>query len=323
MERTLDTARPSTTGTLLPATGRILVATDGTHDADGAVRVGLALARRDNVRADLFSVVEPLMRFTPDGLPVPGDADHLVEITRESCEAALLTQRDRTHPGIREWSFDVAIGPRVETIIANAGQRHASLILLGLGAHGVSARLLQRETALRVIRDASTPVLAVPSHAWGVPHTALAALDFTASSEHAARTALSLLGREGTLYLAHVTPRTQIPQGDPRTWEEFMRSGIAPKLVAVAHGLEIPPGVRVEYVLLHGEPAHELLAFAEERRIDMIAAGAHGRSALGRLMLGSVSTTLVRKAHCWVLVAPADRNAPHVADDTAAPNVWS
>ena len=323
MERTLDTARPSTTGTLLPATGRILIATDGTHDADGAVRVGLALARRDNVRADLFSVVEPLMRFTPDGLPVPGDADHLVEITRESCEAALLTQRDRTHPGIREWPFDVAIGPRVETIIANAGQRHASLILLGLGAHGVSARLLQRETALRVIRDASTPVLAVPSHAWGVPHTALAALDFTASSEHAARTALSLLGREGTLYLAHVTPRTQIPQGDPRTWEEFMRSGIAPKLVAVAHGLEIPPGVRVEYVLLHGEPAHELLAFAEERRIDMIAAGAHGRSAFGRLMLGSVSTTLVRKAHCWVLVAPADRNAPHVADDTAAPNVWS
>jgi nucleotide-binding universal stress UspA family protein len=254
---------------------------------------------------------------------LPGDADQLVDITRESRDAALLTQRDRTHPGIREWPFDVAIGPRVETIIANAERRHASLILLGIGAHGVSARLLQRETALRVIRAASTPVLALPSHAWGVPHTALAALDFTASSEHAARTALSLLGGEGTLYLAHVTPRTAIPQGDPRTWEEFMRAGIAPKLVAVARELEPPPGVRVEYVLLHGEPAHELLAFAEERRIDMIAAGAHGRSALGRLMLGSVSTTLVRKAHCWVLVAPADRNGPDTPDEAAAPNVWS
>jgi nucleotide-binding universal stress UspA family protein len=102
-----------------------------------------------------------------------------------------------------------------------------------------------------------------------------------------------------------------------------MRAGIAPKLVAVARELEPPPGVRVEYVLLHGEPAHELLAFAEERRIDMIAAGAHGRSALGRLMLGSVSTTLVRKAHCWVLVAPADRNGPDTPDEAAAPNVWS
>ena len=323
MERTFDTSCPSTTGTLLPATGRILVATDGTRDADGAVRVGLALARRDKIRTDLFSVVEPLTLFTPDGLPVPADADQLVDITRESRQAELLTQRDRTHPGIREWPFDVAIGPRVETIVANAEQRHASLILLGLGAHGVSARLMQRETALRVIRAASTPVLALPSHAWGVPHTALAALDFTASSEHAARTALSLLGGQGTLYLAHVTPRTSIPQGDPRTWEEFMRTGISPKLVAVARGLEIPPGVQVEYVLLHGEPAHELLAFADERRIDLIAVGAHGRSALGRLMLGSVSTTLVRTAHRWVLVAPADRNAPPVSDDAASPNVWS
>jgi nucleotide-binding universal stress UspA family protein len=323
MERTFDTTRPSTTGTLLPTTGRILVASDGTHDADGAVRVGLALARRDNIQADLFSVVEPLTLFTPDGVPLPADTDDLVDITRESREAALLAQRDRTHPAIREWPFDIAIGPRVETIVANAERRRASLVLLGLGAHGVSARLMQRETALRVIRAASIPVLALPSDAWGVPHTALAAVDFTASSEHAARTALSLLGREGTLYLAHVTPHTPIPQGDPRTWEEFMRTGITPKLVALARGLEIPPEVRVEYVLLHGEPAHELLAFAEERRIDMIATGAHGRSALGRFMLGSVSTTLVRKARCWVLVAPADRDAPQTLDDTAAPNVWS
>ena len=321
MERTLDTTGPSTTGTLLPTTGNILVATDGTHDADGAVRVGLALARRDNIRADLFSVVEPLTLYTPDGLPLPDDADNLVDITRESREAALLTQRDRTHPAIREWPYDIVVGRRVETIIATAEKRHASLVLLGLGAHGVSARLLQRETALRVIRAASTPVLALPSHAWGVPHTALAALDFTASSEHAARTALSLLGGEGTLYLAHVTPRTPIPQGDPRTWEEITRSGILPKLDAVARRLEVPPGVQIEYVLLHGEPAHELLAFADERRIDMIAAGAHGRSALGRLVLGSVSTTLLRTAHCWVLVAPADRKAPHVPD-AVAPNVW-
>jgi hypothetical protein len=40
-------------------------------------------------------------------------------------------------------------------------------------------------------------------------------------------------------------------------------------------------------------------------------------------MLGSVSTTLVRKAHCWVLVAPADRNGPDTPDEAAAPNVWS
>jgi nucleotide-binding universal stress UspA family protein len=60
----------------------------------------------------------------------------------------------------------------------------------------------------------------------------------------------------------------------------------------------------VEFVLLHGDPAAELLAFAEQLQVDMIAAGTHGRSALGRLMLGSVSTKLIRTASCAVLVAP-------------------
>ena len=95
---------------------QFLVATDGTHDADGAVRVGHALAQRDGVKADLLSVVEPPPFVDLDGMPIP-DADHLVEITRESREAALLTQRDRTHPGIQDWPFDVGIGPRVETIV--------------------------------------------------------------------------------------------------------------------------------------------------------------------------------------------------------------
>ena len=310
MTHTLDITNALPAVTDMPATGGIVVATDGTRDADGAVRVGLALGRRDGVRADLVSVVEPLTLFTPDGIPIPEDVDQLISITRESREAALLTQRDRTHPGFREWRFELDVGPRVETIIAKAEQRQASMILLGLGAHGVSARLLQRETALRVIRAASTPVLALPSHAWGVPHSALAAVDFTASSEDAARAALALLGGEGTLYLAHVTPRVPIPQGDPRSWEEIARGGILPKLDAVARRLAPPPGVRVEYVLLHGDPAPELLAFAEQRRIDMVAAGAHGRSALGRLVLGSVSTTLVRTAQCWVLVAPPSAEAP-------------
>ena len=296
-----DTARPSLSRA---NPGGLLIATDGTHDADGAVRVGLALARRDAMPMAMLSVVEPLTLYTPDGILLP-DADELTDITRESRDAALHMQRDRTHPGMRDWPFSIETGPRVETIVARAERTGASLILVGLGAHGVSARVMQRETALRIMRAAPVPVLALPEHAWGVPHTALAAVDFTASSERAAQAALGLLGREGTLYLAHVTPRIAIPQGDSRTWDEITQSGVFPKLEAVGRRLAPPPGVRIEYVLLHGEVAHELLAFGEERKIDLIATGAHGRSALGRLVLGSVSTAVVRAAHCWVLVAPS------------------
>jgi nucleotide-binding universal stress UspA family protein len=243
----------------------------------------------------------------------------LMAIARETREAALLTQRDRTHPGIKEWPFTVDVGERVDAILAHAVSRNASLILLGLGAHGVGARLRQRETALRVIRAAGKPVLAVPSDAWGVPHSVLAAIDFTASSELAAKAAVELLGGEGTLYLAHVTPRVPIPQGDPRTWGEITTTAVLPKLEAVGRRLDVPPGLHVEYVLLHGDPAHELNAFADERHVDLIAAGTHGRSALGRLVLGSVSTKLVRTATCGVLVAPPHPDAD-VSAEPAAPN---
>jgi len=283
--------------------GGLLVATDGTRDSDGAVRVGLALARRDGVKADVFSVVEAPPFVALDGTPVP-DLERLVEIAVEERGITLLAQRDRTHPGIHDWPYELVVGPRVETIVARARATGASFILLGLGAHGLGARLSQRETALRVIRAAGLPVLALPSDAWGVPHSALVAVDFTASSEHAARAALDLLGEDGTLYIAHVTPRLAIPQGDARSWDEIRNGAVTPKLEEVVQRLEPSPGVRIEYMHLHGDPAHELIAFAEETHVDLIAAGTHGRSALERVMLGSVSTKLVRTAKCWVLVAP-------------------
>ena len=148
-------------------------------------------------------------------------------------------------------------------------------------------------------------MLALPSDAWGVPHSAIVAVDFTASSEHAALTALSLLGHRGTLHLVHVLPRVVIPQGDPRPFDQVTGadSTIA-RLQALEQRLAPPPGVRVEHVILHGEPAHEVVAFAVQNKIDLVAAGTHGKSALERLVLGSVSTSLIRSAPCWVLVAP-------------------
>jgi nucleotide-binding universal stress UspA family protein len=281
----------------------LLVATDGEHDSDGSVRVGVALARRDGTRAELFSVVEPIIRFADDG--IAADAESLTSLTLESRDAALRAQRDRTHPGTRDWPFTLDTGDRVERIVETADARGASIIILGLGAHGIAARLAQRETAVRVMRSARVPVLAVPSDAWGVPHTALAAIDFTESSERAARAALALLGQEGKLYLAHVTPRIPIPQADSRQWDDVTQPTALPRLVAMAKRLAPPPGVEVEYVKLSGDPARELLAFANQYHIDLVAAGAHGKTALERIVLGSVSTTLVRTAHCWVLVAPA------------------
>ncbi|HSE24270.1 MAG TPA: universal stress protein [Pyrinomonadaceae bacterium] len=52
-----------------------------------------------------------------------------------------------------------------------------------------------------------------------------------------------------------------------------------------------------------GSPASEILNFAEDWQPDLIVVGSHGRSVVGRLVLGSVSQKVVTEARCSVRVA--------------------
>lgn len=62
------------------------------------------------------------------------------------------------------------------------------------------------------------------------------------------------------------------------------------------------PDWEVRTRVLEGSPSRELLREAERWEPDLIMVGSHGRSALGRLFLGSVSKALATKAHCSVRV---------------------
>jgi nucleotide-binding universal stress UspA family protein len=69
--------------------------------------------------------------------------------------------------------------------------------------------------------------------------------------------------------------------------------------------------VTVEHHLKEGDPATEILRLAEERKVDVIVMGTHGRTGLGRLLMGSVAEQIVRKAPCPVLtVRLPQRQAP-------------
>jgi nucleotide-binding universal stress UspA family protein len=63
------------------------------------------------------------------------------------------------------------------------------------------------------------------------------------------------------------------------------------------------PAWDVRAEALVGSPASSILKKADEWEPDLIVAGSHGRSALGRFILGSVSQKIVTEAHCSVRVA--------------------
>ena len=66
---------------------------------------------------------------------------------------------------------------------------------------------------------------------------------------------------------------------------------------------QIFPGWRVNHEATNGSPAHELLNLAREWKPDLIVVGSHGRTALGRFVLGSVSQKVLTEAETSVRIA--------------------
>ena len=68
----------------------------------------------------------------------------------------------------------------------------------------------------------------------------------------------------------------------------------------VERGREV--GVPVSFLVWEGDPGDMIVSAAEAEHVDMVVVGSHGRGAVGRLFLGSVSEHVVRHAPCPVLV---------------------
>jgi nucleotide-binding universal stress UspA family protein len=60
--------------------------------------------------------------------------------------------------------------------------------------------------------------------------------------------------------------------------------------------------IEPECVVQQGETSDAILSFADARKADMIVMGTHGRRGFDRLMLGSATERVIRKASCPVLV---------------------
>jgi nucleotide-binding universal stress UspA family protein len=73
-----------------------------------------------------------------------------------------------------------------------------------------------------------------------------------------------------------------------------------------------PPeaGVAVEHLLAEGEPARAIAEAAQRQKCDLIVMGTYGRSALNRLLTGSVSQKVAHLVRCAVLTVRMPHPAP-------------
>ncbi len=286
------------------AEGPVLVACDGSLVHDALFQAARLAGQALGVPVQVIGVCEPTPGVAAgmELVPVPPELD---DRRRE----AMLDDVRRTvsiaSAGDPRWPVEVHLGSPSRTLADVARQRHAALLVMGIGRHNPLDRLFGTETTLATLRESSVPVLAVGAHFSAFPQHVVVGMDFSKASRRAAQIALRLMGGKGRLTLVHVRPRFEHPTDDWQAWDSEYGRTLPPLFDQLRQELDAPDTVLVETVTVRGDPAPALLAYAQQGHADLIALGTQRHGFLERLVVGSVATRVLRTARCAVLAVPA------------------
>ncbi len=129
--------------------------------------------------------------------------------------------------------------------------------------------------------------------------------------------AYRLAGEGSTVHLLHVCEPPhlgnplygQYVQGYVPTEEEIQagRDRAKNSMHRLAPDDSLEQGIRTEYHLVEGtNPANVIEEVAREIGVDIVVMGTHGRTGLGRLLMGSVATDVVKKDALPVILVHQD-----------------
>lgn len=269
----------------------IVVGVSEEQQAREAVALGVAAARLMDAPLVLAGVaVTP----APGGATVvPGwspasRADVLVERVAEVVERHASEVPDDVPCTVHVLGSSGVV-PGLEVIVE---QEDAQLLVVG-GSHlGPAARAMRGDVGVGAARHTGCAVLALPTghdHVVAPPRRIGVAWDGDQESDAALDVGAALAARvDGSLTILRAFTRI----GDGRAVRDALDRATA----------RIADHVPCEGRALPGATADELVAASAG--LDLLVTGAHDRSTIATILLGSVSATLVRHAACPVLVVP-------------------
>ncbi len=184
------------------------------------------------------------------------------------------------------------------TVIKNA-KRNVQLVAIGSRGLDALDRFMLGSVSTYVIHHASCPVLVVKEEPRPIRRIVLA-IDGSAPSKKAVQFLVRSMrpwedvpDQEAvTVTVVHSMPFLKYPE--LRQAGKAMVEQCANQLARAGYIVEQAPRL--------GNPADEILNVAQQHKADLIVTGAKGLGAVGRFLLGSVSTRVVQHAHCSVLV---------------------
>ena len=274
----------------------ILIPTDGSDYGKTAIAYGISIARKLDAQLTGLHVVDVRLMQGPVftdisgsiGLPpyhellpaiesgLEAKAEAILTEFREQCEAAGL------HPDTKK-----VVGVIDETIVEE-GRRCCDWVLLAQrGEHFHLGRgAILGSTAQSVVRGSGKPVLVTPEHFREIKTMALA-YDGSAPADNALRLAAELSQRAGW-------PLSVVIITDDEA--------LGAKLSQKAKDLLVPPAVDSTVIIRKGKEDKELLRFIREGSTDLLVMGAYGHNRLRELLLGSTTSSVIRKSTIPVLL---------------------
>lgn len=127
-------------------------------------------------------------------------------------------------------------------------------------------------------------------------------VDFSQESQNALTTAVDMTGDASKVRVVHVLPPLEaispaVAWGD---LDDQTRIDAVKKYAA--QFLKDHGAASASIEVRVGSPGDEITTFAEEINADLVIVSSHGYHGIKRILLGSVAESVIRHAHCAVLV---------------------
>jgi len=279
----------------------VLVALNGSPEAEHALPYALAIARRSAATVRLVHVHSLLDSSKPWERYY---SDKLVERLRRQEQEYLQAMVRQVRPMV-----DVQVDAMViksEHIAESLCEIAAGVALVVMTTHGrgIVGRLLHGNVTETLMRTLPCPLLRVGRSSSALdltddpmPRHILIPLNGTQVAESIFDAAAAIGSLSGARFtLAHLQ---QV--GEARFWPD--RSGARSYLREAAMRFEQRvPNVNTEFVISNRRTAPAILSLIKDRGIDMVALTTHGRHGLARLAKGSVAASVARKTERPVLM---------------------
>lgn len=285
----------------------IVVAVDGSDYSTAAVRwAAREAAMRNVVLTIVHGLSVPLEGWsdwptTPTDEPAdfgPWRDERGQKILEDARGVAREAAKDF---GAVQITTEVLVSPLVPALIDLSNE--AQLIVVGCRGRGPLQRVLLGSVSTALVHHAHCPVAVIHDEAAPGPQApVVVGIDGSPASELATAIAFDEASWRGVeLVAVHAWWDADMSELPAAQWSVIGSAAEEELAERLAGWQERYPDVRVRRVVVVDQPAHQLLAEAEQAQLVVV--GSHGRGGFAGMLLGSVSTVVVHASRVPVIVA--------------------